>query len=247
MIHHNKLSKLAERLGVCQPHRNLHNGETVIKGDSSMQITALDLFNPIQESLLMGHEVNRLDACDSPPLTQRIRGDSERDESGNPPGSPRSVATLKCIDFDAANKNLLRPSAAKRQQILRATPTTRGVRFDCDAQVYEVPSHRDYPKDLKDLLWMDAQQWAKSVERNTLEFLADGWDWRKAAEEDSMVQVAAGEFVHPATWMRFAPIRPASERRRKTSKYIKSAVIQARNLAARENAEHKPVTKSSDC
>ena len=98
--------------------------------------------------------------------------------------------------------------------------------------VLEIPSHREYSEADRLELWTSFDVIDQEMKRNTMEFLADGWDYTKAAEEDVFVRdVRTGEWVHPATWIRKAPLHasyhahhhPQRPRRRKTSKYNNSS------------------------
>jgi hypothetical protein len=56
----------------------------------------------------------------------------------------------------------------------------------------------EYSKRVRSRLWSTALEIHQNAARNTIEFAAEGWDWRSVAEDESMyVCVATGELVHP--------------------------------------------------
>ena len=82
------------------------------------------------------------------------------------------------------------------------------VSFHGQVSVVEIPSHRDYGEETKRRIWNSLDVIKQNRIRNTLEFYVDGGDWRNATEEENFaVMPVTGELVHPATWLREAPLR----------------------------------------
>ena len=127
------------------------------------------------------------------------------------------------------------------------------VTFNTEVLVKEIPSHQDYCDELKDVIWNSTKAINMSAARNKFEFVADGGDWRTASEEDTFAYLPSGELVHPATWMRTAPLyQPRyppqefyTQRNKYVSKYMKGektnrkfaqVMDQAPNLIAKEQS-----------
>ena len=75
----------------------------------------------------------------------------------------------------------------------------RRVRFAAAASVQEIPHHCDYDEETRRSIWMGTREIDTNAKRNRLEYLADGFDYRKVTEEKSMMRWN-GELVHPATY-----------------------------------------------
>lgn len=75
-------------------------------------------------------------------------------------------------------------------------PIGRVVRFHSCVTVRPIPSHQQYSERVRRQLWSDRSEMHRSVSRNTLEFAAEHWDWRQAAEEKDMIW-CNGQFIHP--------------------------------------------------
>ena len=102
------------------------------------------------------------------------------------------------------------PVVFQETQRKRRKQHVRKVSFHEEVAVQEIPSYRDYCESTRDNLWNSLRSISKNVKRNTIEFMADGWDWKAASEEDQMVCLSSGQLVHPATWMLYAPVRRSS-------------------------------------
>jgi hypothetical protein len=110
-----------------------------------------------------------------------LHGDEAPPSSFSPPPSPTSVrATTTVIE---------RP--------VSVTPSPV-VSFFNKVQVIRIPSRKEYPEDMKRAMYCSASEIRTLARRNTTEFMADGWDWRGATEEQDMyVHPQTGEYVHP--------------------------------------------------
>lgn len=92
------------------------------------------------------------------------------------------------------------------------------ISFAAHVTVKEIPSHREYSEEERLDLWNGAQAVAESVQRNTVEFRAEGWDWETVLEEESFVRLSSGELIHPATHQRQQEERRLKEQARKRRK-----------------------------
>lgn len=77
------------------------------------------------------------------------------------------------------------------------------VRFRNTVLVQLIPSHHDYDETTRQSLWTGPDEIKENARRNRIEFMADNFSWKRAAEEKDMYDWN-GELVHPATyWMRY--------------------------------------------
>ena len=78
---------------------------------------------------------------------------------------------------------------------------TYQVRFAPMVTVREIPSFRDYDLETRQQMWMGTADIHEQAQRNQMEYLADGCDYRTATEESGMLPWK-GALVHPVTyWM----------------------------------------------
>jgi hypothetical protein len=76
------------------------------------------------------------------------------------------------------------------------------IQFFPQVTIVSIPSHRDYPEPIRQAIWSGTRDIHMNGQRNTLEFAADNYDWRKATEEGSFI-AADGELYHPTTYTLF--------------------------------------------
>ena len=72
----------------------------------------------------------------------------------------------------------------------------RLIRFEEAVSILFIPNREDYSSEIKESLWCSRREREMNIARNTKEFMADEFDWRKVPEEDAMY-VHKGERVHP--------------------------------------------------
>lgn len=72
------------------------------------------------------------------------------------------------------------------------------ITFDDSVRVLPIPHHEAYSDRLRSRMWSDRYELMSNVRRNTIEFAAEGWDWRNVFE-DEMLHLCpeTGELVHP--------------------------------------------------
>lgn len=93
----------------------------------------------------------------------------------------------------------------KREDITKTTSTRRRtsdkrlrVKLKPEVCIIPIPSRTEYSCHIKNSLWSSSSELYTNALRNSIEFAAEGWNWRKATEDDQMVvHVDSGELIHP--------------------------------------------------
>jgi len=79
-----------------------------------------------------------------------------------------------------------------------STSSNGGIKFNEDVTVIPIPKRDEYSDRIRDRLWCNVQELNTNAQRNTIEFAAEGWDWRTTIEDDGMyVCTESGEKIHP--------------------------------------------------
>jgi hypothetical protein len=78
------------------------------------------------------------------------------------------------------------------------SPLKRRITFYNKVSVVHIPSRHHYPELMRKSIWGTMREISENARRNTIEFAAEGWDWRAATEDDAMYVAPNGERVHPA-------------------------------------------------
>lgn len=74
----------------------------------------------------------------------------------------------------------------------------RRLTFQEEVAVIPIPRRDEYSNRVKDRLWMGVEEITMNAQRNTIEFAAEGWDWRTVTEDDGMYKcTVSGELIHP--------------------------------------------------
>ena len=99
--------------------------------------------------------------------------------------------------------NIEKQTTASREGIQR-------IHFYNRVAVHRIPGRDLYTDDVRRSLWHNSKELTKLANRNTIEFAADGYDWRRAAEEEDMYKLPTGELIHPV-WEQYWHFRPIQE------------------------------------
>mmetsp|Transcript_26246 Transcript_26246/g.63950 ORF Transcript_26246/g.63950 Transcript_26246/m.63950 type:complete len:145 (+) Transcript_26246:2498-2932(+) len=76
-------------------------------------------------------------------------------------------------------------------------PFKNRIHFYNKVQVVYIPSRDHYPAAMKSTIWSNAAEIRLNARRNTIEFAAEGWDWRRCCEDEAMFLSPQGERIHP--------------------------------------------------
>lgn len=80
-----------------------------------------------------------------------------------------------------------------------SSPSSRKsvVVFDNEVSVVPIPKHQEYSQRIRKSLWCDRQSMRIMVNRNTLEYQAEGWNPSTVVEDEGFITTATGERIHP--------------------------------------------------
>jgi len=125
---------------------------------------------------------------------------------GLPTATPTPCTTIKEEtenDDESSHPNL---SPSTSDSSMSTSASTRcssssgggGIKFNENVAVIPIPKRDEYSDRVRDRLWCNVQELNRNVQRNTIEFAAEGWDWRTTIEDDGMyVCTESGEKIHP--------------------------------------------------
>ena len=83
-------------------------------------------------------------------------------------------------------------------RIKKYRKTKSAISFDELVSVLPIPHHEAYSDRIRSRVWSDRFEIMSNVRRNTIEFAAEGWDWRNVIEDEMLRHCpTTGERVHP--------------------------------------------------
>jgi len=76
--------------------------------------------------------------------------------------------------------------------------TPKQLTFDESVKVVPIPERHEYSERIRSRLWTNATDLYENAQRNTVEFAAEGWNWRSVATDEKMyICRYTGELIHP--------------------------------------------------
>lgn len=88
-------------------------------------------------------------------------------------------------------------SNIRQDQLLQLKPRKK-LTFHNQVLVCHIPKHTEYSQRIKSCLWTPAEEAACNFARNSIEFAAEGNDWRYALEDCDMYRdPTTQELIHP--------------------------------------------------
>eukprot|EP00569_Conticribra_weissflogii_P004342 CAMPEP_0171342272 /NCGR_PEP_ID=MMETSP0878-20121228/13879_1 /TAXON_ID=67004 /ORGANISM="Thalassiosira weissflogii, Strain CCMP1336" /LENGTH=333 /DNA_ID=CAMNT_0011844897 /DNA_START=309 /DNA_END=1310 /DNA_ORIENTATION=- len=98
------------------------------------------------------------------------------------------------------------PHASRRNSTEKKTKTSkRRVVLSNNVAVIPIPMRTEYPDAIRPLIWSSAVELYENAARNSIEFAAEGWNWRTVTDDEYMVPSASGERIHPIHFINAFP------------------------------------------
>lgn len=74
----------------------------------------------------------------------------------------------------------------------------RRVSINSDVEVKPIPERSEYSPEVRSKLWTAGAELMQNAARNTIEFHAEGWNWRSVTEDEDMLRhTITRELIHP--------------------------------------------------
>lgn len=131
-----------------------------------------------------------------------------RTKSSTPLTSRAYFPETECKENLPRSANHLHQSDELIPKVPRNERTTR-IRFHQKVAVHCIPARHHYSAEMKRHMWNDMRTLRSMARRNTIEFASEGYDWRRATEDDAMILSPSGERIHPV-WRKHRDFQPPS-------------------------------------
>lgn len=88
--------------------------------------------------------------------------------------------------------------SSRNSSNLSESSESRRLTFNEEVVVCPIPKRDEYSKRIRNQLWVSPENMMLNAHRNTVEFAAEGWDWRNTMEDENMYRcVSTNELIHP--------------------------------------------------
>lgn len=98
---------------------------------------------------------------------------------------PAPQAPTPPTDSDSSTSSTSTTTTSENNNVNKS----KSIQWESIVQGIEIPSHDEYPDNVRKLLWNSFEEIAINAQRNIIEFTADNWNWRTATEEDGMLTI----------------------------------------------------------
>lgn len=99
-------------------------------------------------------------------------------------------------DLDTSLSNSA--TSKKRAKVKHKPKRKSRVSLHKSVSVIPIPSRFEYSSIVKERIWSSSAELCANAARNSVEFAAEGWDWRNVIEdEDMLLHQSSGELIHP--------------------------------------------------
>eukprot|EP00565_Helicotheca_tamesis_P009047 CAMPEP_0185726130 /NCGR_PEP_ID=MMETSP1171-20130828/2199_1 /TAXON_ID=374046 /ORGANISM="Helicotheca tamensis, Strain CCMP826" /LENGTH=297 /DNA_ID=CAMNT_0028394415 /DNA_START=525 /DNA_END=1418 /DNA_ORIENTATION=+ len=106
--------------------------------------------------------------------------------------SSTDISSMASVRSSCGNLDPTSSKAASKKQ------SKRRVSLDNDVAVVPIPTRHEYAGHMRERLWSTPQELYMNAARNSIEFAAEGWNWRTVTEDDNMlVCTRTNELIHP--------------------------------------------------
>jgi hypothetical protein len=117
---------------------------------------------------------------------------SEAEEDNESRQSSSNDSKGECDSSEVSNASSIEDDTGSRSS------KRKNLTFNQYVDVIAIPSRNEYSRRIRAKLWSTAVELHLNAHRNTIEFAADGWDWRSATEEDQMPMCpTTKQLMHP--------------------------------------------------
>lgn len=102
-------------------------------------------------------------------------------------------------DTDKARDKISSLSSSSPSTTSATTTTTkRGICFHDSVAIRQIPMRSEYSNRIKSRIWSSKYEIRENINRNSIEFAAEGWNWRNATEDEAMlICFETGDLIHP--------------------------------------------------
>ena len=178
---------------------------THLSGSSSaMKDTSNALPSPLPRANSAGLKKPRLLVQSSIPASVPVPGVKVGVAPSPSVTSPKHLSLAKMQEPLKYSKDDSSVSTTPKTATTTTKPKRRGISFDESVSVVPIPMRTDYSKRMQERMYHDRKDLETMAARNSIEFAAEGWDWRTVTEEDGMYTCSVtGTKVHPIHIQRY--------------------------------------------
>jgi hypothetical protein len=131
----------------------------------------------------------------SEPLKANFEDDEAEIREGLAGNHPWSLTSLFAKKANESEPSL---ASSPTESSAASSISNRRLTFNENVTVCPIPKHQEYSNRIKEHLWNSQEEVMKNAQRNSIEFAAEGWDWRNTLEDENMYRdVSTNEMIHP--------------------------------------------------